>query len=181
MSSQPKQAPRPNRWSRRPPADVTLPLGNRRPRQRVFAPVLIGLGALVLAGGLMFVVAHVASNPDSGVKIQLGADEFDLGRADRWTTTIARTGPLLFQAVNGDIDLFLNHTGTQNGVGWSAFLARADGADRATCSISIDRATKQLRDPCTGAVYPPDGGTLRHYPVRVDDHGHVVVTLRAQR
>ena len=134
----------------------------------------------VLVGALLFaVVARVV-----GTRATMtggGTDgegnrvaQFEMGRAEDFAPTIARSGPLLFPDPRGrSRDIFVQHLG---GTDWLAFEARAVGASR-QCVLKWQQDGRQFVDPCDGRTYPPDGAGLVTFPTRVNDRGRVIIDL----
>ncbi len=137
------------------------------------------VGAVLAAALLFAVVARVASTRPVTSGGGTDADgkrvaQFDLGRAQDFEPTIARSGPLLFPDPQGrSRDIFVQHLG---GTDWLAFEARATGASR-QCVLKWEHDARQFVDPCDGRTYPPDGSGLVSFPTRVNDKGRVVVDL----
>ncbi len=137
------------------------------------------IGAVLAAALLFAVVARVASTGSGTVGGGTDGDgkrvaQFDLGRAQDFAPTIARSGPLLFPDPQGrSRDIFVQHLG---GTDWLAFEARATGASR-QCVLKWEHDARQFVDPCDGRTYPPDGSGLVSFPTRVNDKGRVVVDL----
>lgn len=148
-------------------------------RPRAVRPVLIGFALLALAAGLVAFVAVRASDPHSGIRIQLGDNEFRVGDIDRFSAEIAKDGPLLFAGLVGSAEakpLGVYHGGSDPAKGWRAFsIATATPS----CVLAVNRTSHDLIDPCTGRHYPPDGGSLPSYPTRIDDQRVLYVDLRA--
>jgi hypothetical protein len=137
--------------------------------------VLIGVLAVVTAVLLVIFVLRLAKQP--GAKVNLGSQEFDIGKASVFASDVARLGPLKFQALRGSLDLYVQHLGTDPTKGWLAFEAHP--ADEArTCVLRWQPAAHQFSDPCANRLFPADGAGLAHYAVRLSSNGHVIVNLR---
>ena len=137
--------------------------------------VVVAILAVIAAALLIVFVLRLAQQP--GAKVNLGSQEFDVGRAATFAPSVASKGPLLFQALRGSLDLYVQHQGTDPQHGWSAFEAHAPGAPR-SCLLQWQRGTHDFRDPCTQRAVSADGAGLDQYPVQVDANGHVIVNLR---
>lgn len=139
--------------------------------------MLIGILAVVFAVLVILFVLHLARQP--GAKVNLGDQEFSVGKADKIAAAVRRSRtPLLFQALRpGAPDLFVQHLGPDPDHGWAAFAATGPGAPR-RCQLRWRPAQQDFTDPCTGQAYPADGGGLDHYAVRVDPSRTVIVNLR---
>lgn len=149
----------------------TLSAPQRRRRLAVIAGMTLG-GAVAL----VILVVRLAASPD--VTANLGSDTFEVGRADNLARAIERDRfPLLFQDLrNGDLDIYVHHTGTNIDEGWVAVEARTDSR---RCRVEWVAARQRFRDECSGRTYPPDGAGLRRFAVDVED-GFVTVDLRAK-
>ena len=141
--------------------------------------LITALGAVIAAALLFAVMTRVTtttSTPAGGAGARTA--QFELGRATDYARTIARDGPILFPDPQGrSRDIFVQHLGDD---AWLAFEARAAGASR-NCVLRWEQGPRQFVDPCTGAVYPPDGAGLVRFPTTVNDDGKVVVDLRSPR
>ena len=86
--------------------------------------ILIAGVSVVLLLGLGWAVAVLASRGD--VEIRLGDEEFDAGQVDNLAEAIDDDDglPLLYQDLVGrDRHIYVQHTGRDPDVGWSAFSA----------------------------------------------------------
>ncbi|MDQ3147659.1 MAG: hypothetical protein M3R01_12150, partial [Actinomycetota bacterium] len=130
----------------------------------------------VVAGVGMLWGLALAANRGS-VEVNLGDPEFRAGRVDSLADAVEREGPIPFSDVaGGDRDIVVQHLGTEDGEGWSAFDARVAGAAR-DCAIQWQPDDEEFLDPCSGTRYPADGEGLRQYEVRVTDR-QLLVDLR---
>jgi hypothetical protein len=148
----------------------------RPDKRRRSRAAVIGVIAAVVAGGVFLALALLTSGSDT--KVRLGDDDFEVGKADALARRIERDGPLLFQdlLIGGTRDIYVNHLGTDDEVGWVAFEARVPGTDR-TCTLVWDNVKKSFTDPCTNETIAADGGDLPHYPTRITDSGVLIVDL----
>ena len=152
----------------------------RRPRGAGFAT---GAAAAVI-GAVLIVVLLVQLASSNNIKSHLGSSVFDAGRAKFLADQIAapaqagRGGPLLFQALVREKDIYLQHEGTHPNNGWVAFDAHPPGEAR-SCVLQwlVDR--RRFRDPCSPATYPANGAGLPHYATSVNSASHVIVDLNA--
>ncbi|MGI8807127.1 MAG: hypothetical protein ACR2KK_04690 [Acidimicrobiales bacterium] len=137
------------------------------------------LGAVLVAALLFAVLARVVSTRPATTGGAADGDgkrvvQFDLGRAEDFAPTIARSGPLLFPDPQGQSrDIFVQHLG---GADWRAFEARATGTSR-QCVLRWEQGARRFVDPCDGRSYPPDGAGLVSFPTRVNEKGRVIVDL----
>jgi len=149
-------------------------------RPRVLRPIVVGVAFLALATALTIVIARRAGDPTSGIKVQLGTDEFQVGSIDRFAKEIAANGTLLFAGLVGAAEqrpIGLFHSGDDPAKGWTAFSILVPGSS-GRCVLALDRSTRRLVDPCTGTTYPPDGASLPTYATRIDDNRILYVDLR---
>ncbi len=157
-----------------PVADADDPSAAHR-RTVLFSAV----GAVLVAALLFAVITRVTST--NATRAGGGTDargnrvaQFDIGRAEDFAPTIARSGPLLFpDPQGGSRDIFVQHLG---GSDWRAFEARATGVPR-QCVLKWDQAARRFTDPCDGQIYSRDGAGLVSYPTTVNDKGRVIVDL----
>ena len=149
-------------------------MSRRRPPARGRALVITALFGVLCAALIVVLVLQLARSPE--VKVQLGDEVFEAGRAKDLVDDVEQH-PLLFQALVGDRDIYLQHTGNDAGTGWLAFEAYAPGAPR-RCQLRWERSVRMFRDPCDDKTYPADGTGLRRYPATVNPQDRVVIDLR---
>jgi hypothetical protein len=146
--------------------------GRPAPRRGTSLVSIAFLGLLTAVLLVVFVL-RLARSPEA--KVQLGTDTFVVPRAGSLQKPIAQTGPLLFQALRGSIDLYVQHLGADPDHGWLAFEAhRPDGPRR--CLLQWRQASHDFVDPCDRMTYPAGGQGLQHYAVTVTG-GKVIVDL----
>lgn len=154
-----------------------MPPEPTQPRARPAGRRALVVGVAGLVAGIAVFVAIALWAGSGDVEVRLGDAVFEAGRAAALAPAIDEGGPLLFSDVAGGArDIYLNHLGDDPEGGWVAFDARPPGADR-QCFLQWREEGDHFVDPCTGDVYPPNGGSLTHYPVTVDG-GRVQVDLR---
>lgn len=145
------------------PLNRTLESQSRVPwRALTFAvvAVVVGLGA----GFLMLRLA------DSGrVDVRLGDAEFRAGSAESFSDDIAEGGPLLFQDLNSDRDIFIQHLGEDPNRGWLVFETRWAGSP-SSCSLIWEAVSRQF--------VPPDSLECQGLP-RAEADGTAVVLANA--
>ena len=130
----------------------------------------------VLAAVLLIVfVLRLARSP--GGKVNLGDQEFVLGKARTFAPRVAAHGPLLFPPLRGSITLYVQHLGDDPAHGWLAFGAHVPG-EASRCVVQWRPASSDFVDPCTQRVFPADGQGLDQYDTRVDSSDQVIVNLR---
>jgi hypothetical protein len=149
-------------------------MGGRPVPRRGTSLVLIGVLAVITAVLLVVFVLRLATQP--GAKVNLGSQEFDMGKASVFAPKVARFGPLQFLALRDNVDLLVQHLGTNPAKGWLAFAAHPADEPR-RCVLRWQPAAHQFNDPCSGRAFPDDGVGLGQYGVRVTN-GHVIVNLR---
>lgn len=141
--------------------------------------VVLALGAVVAAVVVGFLVVAVTSNDPA--QVRLGDDEFNAGFSEVLADAIAEGDgqPLVFSDVSGgDRDLYVQHLGEDDSIGWYAFEARVPGTD--DCLAEWDADGRQFVSSCDDEVtFLADGTGLVAYPTRVDVDGRVIVDLRA--
>jgi hypothetical protein len=149
-------------------------MSRRRPPPRGRALVITALFGVLCAALVVVLVLQLARSPE--VKVQLGDEVFEAGRAKDLVDDVDRH-PLLFQALVGNRDIYLQHTGDDPKTGWIAFEAYAPGAPR-RCQLRWERSGRVFRDPCDDKTYPSDGAGLTRYSATVNDNERVVIDLR---
>jgi hypothetical protein len=138
--------------------------------------VTIAVLLVITAALLVVLVLQLARSP--GGKVQLGTNTFSVGGTESLAKSIESGGPLLFQTLRGnELDIYVQHLGTDPASGWLAFAAHAPNQPR-SCILRWNAPTRDFTDPCTGVKYPSDGSGLTMYGVTVDSHKRVVVDLR---
>ncbi len=146
------------------------------PRARTRVLVFTILGAILAAALIIAIVGRVGTGTGGGIR-RAGSNQaptFDVGPASQRAASIDRSGPLLFpDPRGGTLDIYVQHLG---GAQWTAFAARAEGADR-KCVVRWDQGARHFVDPCNGHVYPADGTGLETFPAEVNDKGRVIVDL----
>jgi hypothetical protein len=145
------------------------------PPNRTSILLIAGLALLAAIGIVVFFV-RLSNQP--GHTVNVGSQEFAVGKAANYAPAVAKDGPLLFQALRGnELDIFVQHLGTDPLRGWLAFEAHAPGEAR-TCLLRWRQASHDFLDPCSGRTLPADGAGLDQYAVRVDPKGNLVVNLQ---
>lgn len=131
--------------------------------------------AVLTAVLLIVFVLRLSRRP--GAKVNLGDQEFGLGRDVVFAAKVTAHGPLIFAPLRGSITLYVQHLGSDPARGWLAFGAH-DPGQPPTCFVMWRPATHDFVDPCNKAVYPADGTGLDQYATRVDRTGEVIINLR---
>jgi len=133
--------------------------------------LLIALGgitvAIALGLGVLFVTPRLAQT--NAVEVKLGDDTFEAGSTENMSMVIRRDGaPILYPAVVGDRDIYLQHLGEDPEVGWSAFDARQPGSPR-SCTLAWQPGGF-FTDPCEeGVSFDAAGTGLPRYDVTIED------------
>jgi hypothetical protein len=153
----------------------------RSPLAQALGPVLAGIGFIaVLALGLWGCASWVShrAGEDSRLQVNLGDDEFNLGRADKRAQEVAERGPLLFPGLLGADRgyIVVTHLGANPLKGWHAFDAVPAGQP-VTCAVRWLADQARLVDPCTQRPYPLDGTGLTSYEVFINPAKEVVIDL----
>jgi hypothetical protein len=138
--------------------------------------LLLGLGAVALAIGLLLLVLWVAGEGGE-VEVRIGDDTFDAGDADRISAEIADRGPILYSDVGGGTrDIILQHLGDDPEEGWYAFDARQPGAPR-DCFLQWRPGSRDFVALCDPTVVVDERGTGQpQYEVRIEN-GDVIVDI----
>ena len=143
-----------------------VPVSRSDPRRTT----IIGVIGLVV-GTLMIVLVLFAGNLGGDDKTENSRTSFDVGPADLRAETIAKDGPIGFNdTATGSRPIFVQHTGTDPKTGWTAFDA-SDGS----CTLTWRNDRRNF--DCGGRTISADGGSLHHYPVKVDQNNDVIVDL----
>jgi len=147
-----------------------MPIEERTLFQPAKALLIAGGGiAVAVALGLvvLFVTPRLAST--NAVEVKLGDDTFEAGSIENMAMVIARDGaPILYPAVVGDRDIYLQHLGEDPTVGWSAFDARQPGSPR-SCTLEWQPGGF-FNDPCEpGVSFDAAGTGLPRYDLTIDD------------
>ncbi len=145
-----------------------------RPRRRT-ALLLTMILAVLTAVLLIVFVLRLSRKP--GAKVNLGDQEFDLGKDTVFAAQVAKHGPLIFAPLRGSITLYVQHLGADPAKGWLAFGAH-DPGQPPNCNVAWRPATHDFADSCDRAVYPADGTGLDQYATRVEPSGQVIINLR---
>jgi len=158
-----------------------MPIERRSTRSQT-TTVVVALTSVAAVALVVFLLIRAASTGD-GVALNLGVDRFEAGNAEERAAAIATTGiPLLFSDVSGNGQqrpIFLNHTGDDATVGWSAFDARPPGGS-ADCFLEWDESKEDFTgvDGCDTRRFPATGEGLTSYPWKVNDAGQLIVDLK---
>jgi hypothetical protein len=129
-----------------------------------------------LVGGLLLFAAVAALISTGRTESRLGSNLLTVGNAARLEPEVEERGPLVFQALVGDRDLFVHHVAGE----WLAFETTAPGAPR-RCQLEWRPRQFVFRDPCDRRTYPAGGAGLVHYRAFVDAEGVLKIDLRDRR
>ena len=149
-------------------------MSSRPAPRRGRSAVVIGVLALLTA--VLIVVLILRLSRTGQAKVQLGSTTFVMGPAVRLAPS-ADQAPLLFQALVGkDLDIYVQHLGSDPIHGWLAFEAHRPGGP-ASCALRWQGQTRTFVDPCDHMIYPADGQGLDQYRVTIDSKGRVTIDL----
>ena len=142
----------------------------RRRSQSTRRAVVLGIGAVVLALGLLIGLAYAVGG--GGIETNLGDRDVWAGNADRLARRIDTDGPLILPDVspNKKRVVFLQHLGRSDDRGWFAILA-------GTGACPLEWTGEAFEDSCSGTSYPADGTGLTRYRTWVKKNG-VYIDLR---
>jgi hypothetical protein len=141
------------------------------------------LGVALTCLLVLLVVRFASQRPD---EVNLGKQEFEVGRADVFARAIDRDGPILFKdplTSRPGREIYVQHLGDDEEEGWLALDAYAPGAPRKErCILRWEAEDEVFRDPCGNGEVPADGDVegVRTYQGDVDDRGVVVIDLRTE-
>jgi hypothetical protein len=149
----------------------------RPPRRRASSGVLTAAVVAVLLAVVVGVTLVGLAN-NGTVKSHLGSPVFLAGRAKQLAPLVAEGGPIGLPPLLGATrPIYLQHLGPDEKKGWVAVQALIPGQGP-KCVLRWDAATRQFRDPCTGATFPEDGTGLIRYPAVVLPSDRIQVDLR---
>ena len=153
----------------------------RGPQINARSALLVGATGVAVALLLGVMVVWVASRSDT-IQVQLGDTQFDAGFIGRQADEIETGGPILYaDAGTGTRDLYVQHIGTDDEVGWLAFEARRIGDPR-DCTAAWDTGTRTFTllsssdVVCDPVTFDELGCGLPRFPAEVID-GSVIVFL----
>ncbi len=144
--------------------------------------VAVAVVGVLLALGVAYVVATLASNGD--VQVRLGDDRFDAGRVENLARIIDEDDqPILFpDPATFSRSIYVDHTGDATDQGWLAITAFIPEQPECTLTFDPDAGafviTDQQPPGCDrSASFPRSGAGLRLFPTEVVD-GHLYVDLQ---
>jgi hypothetical protein len=115
-------------------------------------PVVAGIAFFAVLAGIVWVVAALsANNPEN---INLGSNIFEIGRVDRLSESIAKTGPQLFpdlKSEGGQRSVIVDHQGNDDNLGWFVYRPFPFDSDDEDCFVVQTPRTRQFTD-CDGRV-----------------------------
>jgi len=130
---------------------VVIRRASRSPLQRALIPVLGGLGFFALLGLATWGIAAVLANNPQRVNETLAATTFEVGTTSSMASIIAESGPLIFpdlMRAGGTRTVVLDHTGTEDRLGWQAYYAYPADRDL-SCKVTQIHGTRTFKD-CNG-------------------------------
>jgi hypothetical protein len=125
---------------------------------------------LLIGTWIMYSLARKTAINGFGFK----GSTLELGRAEERARVIEATGPLLWPALEGTTDVWVNRVGET----WVAFAAAPDGRGR-ECNVIWDPVMREFTGPCEKVRYPASGEGLTQYFV-ADRKGTLVVDFRTK-
>lgn len=158
------------------------PVAKRRGRGHTGRAVAVAVVGVVVALGVAFGVATLASRGD--VEVRLGDDRFNAGNVDNLARIIAGDGqPVLFpDPANFSRSIYLDHTGDAPETGWVAVSAFVP--EQPECTLTFDPAAGAFviddnqPDSCDReTTYPRSGAGLRVFATEVVD-GRLFINLQ---
>jgi hypothetical protein len=158
------------------------PVAKRRGRGHTGRAVAVAVVGVVVALGVAFGVAILASSGD--VEVRLGDDRFNAGSVENLARIIADDGqPVLFpDPANFSRSIYVDHTGASPDTGWVALSAFVP--EQTECTLTFDPEvgafTIDDNQPAScdrATTYPRSGAGLRVFPTEVVD-GRLFVNLQ---
>ena len=146
--------------------------------RRTFLPVLGGAAFIVILAAVLWLIAVRISHNSQTLDVHLGDDVFKLPAKRTAERIVKEQAPLLFPdlLVDGSLDIYVNHFGSDTQRGWVAFAARPAGEPR-PCNLVFPIGATKFSDPCTNASYPATGQGLPQFAVDVTPAGTLQIDL----
>lgn len=160
------------------------PVAKRRGRGHTGRAVAVAVVSVVVALGVAFLVANLASRGD--VQVRLGDDRFEAGRTENLARIIDDDGqPILFpDPANFARSIYVDHQGQDPATGWIALSAFVP--DQPECTLTydpeVDLFTIDDEQPAScdrDTTFPRSGAGLRVYATEVID-GRLTIDLQDQ-
>lgn len=151
------------------------PVARRQGGGHTGRAVFVAITGVVLALGVAFLVANLASSGD--VQVNLGDDRFNAGNVENRAESVAEGGPVLFPDPATFVrSIYIDHSGDDPERGWVAFGAFVP--DRPQCPVTFDVEKDVFVAECDPSItFPRSGAGLRQYPTEVIDN-RLYVDLR---
>lgn len=158
------------------------PVAKRRGRGHTGRAVAVAVVGVVVALGVAFLVANLASRGD--VQVRLGDDRFEAGRTENLARIIDDDGhPILFpDPANFARSIYVDHQGEDPATGWIALSAFVP--DQPECTLTydpeVDLFTIDDEQPAScdrDTTFPRSGAGLRVYATEVID-GRLTIDLQ---
>jgi len=122
---------------------------------RAVAPVLAGIGFILVVGLLLWGVAAVISHNRKDTTENLSRSYQEMGTTTFVAGVIDDGGPLVLKDLIGnDRNIVVDHTGTDVNENWSIYLAHPADRD-ASCAITLVKHTHTFTD-CEGRTLTVD-------------------------
>ena len=144
-----------------------VPIARSDPRRAT----VVGIVGVVVGTVMILVVLFAGNLGSDSSHTTSSRSTFDVGPAKDRAAAIDRDQtPLFFpDTATGSNPIVVQHAGTDPNTGWSVF----DATSGKSCVVTWHRETHDFTD-CNGARVPADGGSLHHYPTKVDRNDLIV-------
>lgn len=146
-----------------------MPVESRSTFQPVRALAIAVLGVAMAVGFMIAILSF--TNTSDVLEVRLGDETFEAGDPDKMAEIIDRDGPILYQALVGNRDIYLQHISPTNSAndGWYAFDAVRPGQPR-DCFLVWQGDRFLFEDVCDSTKTVDEfGSTQPGYPVRIDN------------
>ena len=144
-----------------------VPIAKSDPRRAT----IIGIVGVVVGTVMILAVLFAGSLGGDSSHTTTSRSKFDVGPAKDRAAAIDRDQtPLFFpDTATGSNPVVVQHAGTDAKTGWSVF----DATSGPSCVLTWHRESHDFTD-CNGVRYPADGGSLHHYPTKIDNNDLIV-------
>lgn len=124
-----------------------------------------------MAIAVMIGILSLTSTGGGVLDVKLGDETFEAGDPDKMAEAIDRDGPILYQALVGNRDIYVQHISETNSAndGWYAFDAVRPGQPR-NCFLIWSDTRLLFEDSCDESQTVDEFGSSQpSYPVRIDN------------
>lgn len=124
-----------------------------------------------MAIAVMVGILSLTSTSGGVLDVKLGDETFEAGDPDKMAEAIDRDGPILYQALVGNRDIYVQHISETNSAndGWYAFDAVRPGQPR-NCFLVWSDTRLLFEDACDPSQTVDEFGSSQPgYPVRIDN------------